>query len=449
LVGYLGLVFLMGGGARGDILSLVILRPVAIIVCGFALMTLGWKHIRQYRFLFALAAALFVLVGLHLVPLPFSIWASLPGRGIIVEIGQAAQLGEVWRPLTMVPIATWNAFYSLFVPLAALLLAVQLDREEQHQLLPVLILLGGASGLLGILQVIGAQEGPFYLYRVTNYSSAVGLFSNRNHQALFLACLIPMLATYASSGIKTPEQARFRGGIAIAGSIVLVPLLLVAGSRTGLALGVLGLLVVPLLYRRPAAVDPAARRPARWPMITLMLGGVAIIALALVTVLFGRDEAISRVIAPSGPDEARFQVWGPIMDMAWQYFPFGSGIGTFVEAYKIGETDALLSSTYLNHAHNDWIEVYMTGGAIGLLLLAAATVAWAVRSFRIWSGGRLTARQMSFGRLSSVLILMLGLASIGDYPLRVPSLACLAVILAVWLAGEGRPDASASKQVEV
>jgi hypothetical protein len=35
-----------------------------------------------------------------------------------------AELGEVWRPIAMVPPAAWNAFYSLFVPLAVLLLGV-------------------------------------------------------------------------------------------------------------------------------------------------------------------------------------------------------------------------------------------------------------------------------------------------------------------------------------
>lgn len=451
LVGYLGLVFLMGGGARADITSLIILRPAAVLVCGFALFTLGREHIRRHRFAFAFAAASFLLVAIQLIPLPASLWGSLPGRGIITEIDAAAQLGEVWRPISMVPIGTWNALYALFVPLAALLLTVQLGAEERRALLPVMIGLGLISGLLGLLQVIGAPTGPFYLYRVTNDGAAVGLFANRNHHAVLLACLFPMLAVYASSGIQTPEQARLRGGIAVAVALLLVPLLLVAGSRAGLALGVLGLLAIPILYRKPG-FDSGERRGGRWRVVSIVMGGCGVIALALVTVMFGRGEAISRILTPSEADEARFKVWGPIADMAWQYFPFGSGIGTFVEMYKIDEPDALLDSTYLNHAHNDWLEVYMTGGAIGLLLLVAAVVAWGLASLRAWRAttGAGGARAASHGRMASVLLLMLGLASIGDYPLRAPSLACLAVILAIWLGAAERPAIPAQqKRVEV
>ena len=55
-------------------------------------------------------AAILALLCLDLVPLPPAIWYALPGREIMVEIDEAARLGQVWLPLTMSPSSTWNAF---------------------------------------------------------------------------------------------------------------------------------------------------------------------------------------------------------------------------------------------------------------------------------------------------------------------------------------------------
>ncbi len=429
---YLVLVFFLGGGARPDIQSLAILRPLAILVCCFAGFTLAKRHFVQNRVFFGLALATILLVGLQLIPLPPQLWVALPGREIIAEIDRAAQLEGVWRPISMVPHTTWNAFYSLFVPLAGALLAVQLNRDEQYQLLPVVICLGVLSGMLGLLQIASAQDGSLYFYRVTNNGAAVGLFANRNHQAIFLACLFPMLAIYASGGTSSIERARVRAAFAGAVGLALVPLLLVTGSRTGLMLGLIGLLSVPFLYRRPAAVAlPSRRRRLGWAVGAI--AGSGVIALALLAVLFARAEAFNRLMDSGALEDTRLDFWTPVAHMAWQYFPAGSGVGTFVEVFKLNEPGQLLQTTYLNHAHNDWLEICLTGGVFAMLLLLAALVAWFWKSWHIWRSAIAGGEEVGYGRLASVLLLMLGLASFADYPLRVPSLACLAAILAVWL----------------
>jgi O-antigen ligase len=433
LVAFLVLTFLTGGGSRADIQSLVFLRPAAVIFCGIALWNLKWEDVKAYKFLLGMAAALFALVGSHLIPLPPSIWGALPGREIITEIDQVAELGDVWRPITMVPASGWNAFYSLFVPLAVLLLGVQLTREQRFKLLPWVFGLGLFSGLIGLLQSIGDPQGPLYFYNVTNNGSAVGLFSNRNHQAIFLAMLFPMLAVYACAGVRTEEQAKVRGYVALAAGAVLVPLLLVTGSRAGLIAGVIGLASTALLYRKPAITVPKKRKgnklDLRW-----LLGGFAVLCLGALTFLMSRAEAFKRIAAPDQAEDVRFQAWGPIAEIAWKYFPFGSGIGSFIEVFQIDEPYELLKPTYLNHAHNDWLEVYMTAGLPGLLLMAIAIYAILRAAWVLFRTERGEGRDVPFARLGAVMITIFALGSIGDYPLRTPSLACVFAIAALWLS---------------
>jgi O-antigen ligase len=435
LVIFLIVTFFTGGASRADVQSLIILRPTAVLFCGIGLWNLKWEHVRVNRFLFGMAAAIFALVGLHLIPLPPSIWGALPGREIITEIDKVAELGAVWRPIAMVPSAAWNAFYSLFVPLAVLLLGVQLSREERFKLLPWVMGLALFSGFLGILQIVGDPQGSLYLYNVTNNGSAVGLFSNRNHQAILLASLFPMLAIYASTSVRSEEQLGLRLWLAIGAGIVLVPLLLVTGSRAGLMLGVIGLLSILLVYRKPTSLTPRKRNAKKFDT-RYVLAGFGILCLGALTIIMSRAEAFQRLFAAGQGEDERFKVWAPIAQMAWQYFPFGSGIGSFVEVYQIDEPYELLSPDYFNHAHNDWLELYMTGGLPGLALLALALLAWVrltVNNLRETLG---EGRANGFARMGAFTMLILALGSIGDYPLRAPSLACVFVVAALWLAGD-------------
>lgn len=443
LAAFLVLAFAVGGGARSDIQSLIILRPVAALACGAALLTLRWEHIRTHRALFGFAVALILIFALQLVPLPPTVWQTLPGRSVIADIDVAVGLKGNWRPLSMAPPATWNALHALLVPLAVLLLGVQLPREDRFRLLPVMVALGMISGLLGLLQVTSGRNSSLYLYEITNPGAAVGLFSNRNHQGLLLASLYPLLAVFAWAGLHTLDQARLRLALAMASGLVLVPLILVTDSRAGLALGLLGLLSVPFLYRRPTVDDVAKRqRRMRSPLIPGLLGGCGVIILGLLATLFSRAGALDRLTATGQENDLRFRVWGPIVDMAWRYFPFGSGAGTFDKVFQLNEPEALLKPTYLNHAHNDWLEVFLTDGALGSAFIAAVAIAWAAASANYWLRGDGKLREIAYARMGSIVLLLTGLASITDYPLRTPSLACLAMVAAIWLRGGGRDIAT-------
>lgn len=429
---FLGLVFFMGGSGRADVQSLAILRPASLLFCAIALWSLTWGQVRANGFLFAMALGIFALVLLHLVPLPPLFWNALPGRAIVTEIDTTAGLGQVWRPLSMVPSATLNAFYSLFIPLVVLLLGVQLKRERQFQLLPVVLGLGLLSGFWGLLQAIGDPVGPLYLYRITNSGSAVGLFANRNHQAILLATLFPMLAVFASAGIRTKEQGEVRGWVAIAAGVVLVPLVLVTGSRAGLIVGVMGLLAAATLYRRPR-VDVSKKRKVTKVNWRYPIGAFVVLCLGALTVVMSRAEALQRLASPDQVEDQRFLVWGPIASMAWKFFPFGSGIGSFAEVYQIDEPDALLNLNYLNHAHNDWLELYLTAGLPGLLLLLVALAAFARAAVTVFFRQNEITRNVLFGRLAVTVLAIFALGSVGDYPLRTPSLACIFVVTLLWL----------------
>jgi hypothetical protein len=439
LTAFLIVVFMTGGASRIDVQSLPILRPFSVLMCAIALMSLRMHHFEGRRSLLTTFAIALVLALSHIIPLPPSIWQSLPGRGELIAVDNLTGLKDQWRPLTIAPANGWHAFSSLFAPLAVLLLGVQLDREDLRRLLPLIIGLGAVSGLVGLLQVISDPQGPLYFYRITNNGLAVGLFSNRNHAATLLACLFPLLAVYASMATGTEDQIRARQLVSASVAIVLVPLILVTGSRSGLISGVLGLVAAGLIYRRPAEGRKIRRGDARKSVrFVPILGGIATISLGFLTFFLSRAVAIERLFTET-TNISRFDYWALSVDMFWKYFPWGSGSGSFVEAFLIVEPNDQLISAYVNRAHNDWIETAVTFGVPGLLLLTLSVVLFALQGYKLWAVADGSRRSVALARAASAAILIIAIASFSDYPLRTPTMMSLLALFLLWLSS-ARPQ---------
>jgi O-antigen ligase len=406
---------------------------MSVIFCAVALLTLRREHLIGRGWLFAGFGAMLALIILHLIPLPPAIWQNLPGRELLSDVDRIAELGSVWRPVTLTPMNAWHALLSLCAPLAILLFGVQLDRDHLFRLLPVLIGLGALSGLFGLLQVIGSPDGPLYLYRITNNGSAVGLFANRNHAAVLLACLFPLLAIFASTSQGAADRQRGQQLLAVAVGIVLVPLILVTGSRSGMLVAGFGLVMAAILYRKPAEGHAVRRGAPRVGFGAVpIIGGVIVSGLILLTIFFSRAESIDRLFVQSAAEDSRADFWAVGTSMFWNYFPVGSGAGSFVEAFQIAEPSRLLNATYVNRAHNDWLETAITFGLPGLLLLSASIGLYMRRTFIIWRYDNPDRRNIKFAKMAGAIMAMIAMASIGDYPLRTPIMMCVMAILVLW-----------------
>lgn len=429
LIFFTTIVFLTGGASRADVISLVFLRPFAAVVAAIALCWLSWRALFEHRMLFLLFGAFAFLIALHLVPLPPSLWQALPGRDLVVEIDHTAGIVGAWRPLTLDRAASWNALYSLLVPFAALLLAVQLSSRNSIKLMYLLVAVGCASSLLGLLQISGPSDSPLYLYAITNEGAAVGLFANRNHTAVFLACLFPILGHLASIAAPTSGRQRFTSIAAIAIGMFLLAMILLSGSRGGALAAVLGIGFSLAIFQTGGRQRQTVHNGRRRALVGL---GLVIAVVSLFT-FFARSNALDRLFGGNQWADLRFRVWGSIAELGWSYFPAGSGIGSFVPVYQVVEPHEVLRPDYLNHAHNDWLEIFLTGGLPALFLIAAAMLFALWHARRAWFPRDVDPVAAAQARVGSVILLTLAFASIADYPLRTPSIAAFAVMAAVWL----------------
>ena len=438
LTAFLAIVFMTGGSSRGDVSSLVILYPAAIIACGAALVTLRLEHIRSNRFIIVMAALILLLAILHVSPVPPSIWQGLPGRAVISTIDRLAENDASWRPLTMSPMASLDTLYALSIPLAVLLFGIQMSREECFKLVYVTLAFGVASGLLGLLQALGDPQSSLYFYRITNSGSAVGLFANRNHQATLLATLFPMLAFYASWGTRSDDQAKLRRIIALAAGAVLIPLVLVTGSRSGIITSVIGLIAAVVLYSPPRTADRPRRKILGFNPL-YAAAGAGVLFLGMTTILMSRAVAFERLWQGDAGSDVRWTLWQSIVDAAANFMPWGTGNGSFAPLFQLIEANDALGPSYLNRAHNDYIELLLTSGIPGLALLVVAIGAIAIASYRAFTSKK-RSPATGLARVGAVTLAILGLASIADYPVRTPIGAAIAVLAVIWLATGIKPQ---------
>jgi O-antigen ligase len=434
LSAFLALVFLTGGASRVDVQSLTVLRPVSVLLCGFALMSLRRDHIVGRGWLLGLFGCVAVLTLLHVIPLSVD---PLSLRVIADEYGntvQSAALQMSWGTLSVTPVKAWQSLATLATPGAVLLIAMQLKRSDLYRVLPLLVGLGALSGFIGLLQVVGNAESPFYLYRITNDYTAVGLFANRNHAALMLALLFPMLAVLASQDSGTVNDQNRRMLMAATIGIVLVPLILVTGSRSGLLVSLVGIGGAALLYQRRVRVSNLrSERVWKRSRAVPVLGALALVCLAFLTIFFSRAEAIERLFADESDMYGRGDFWVVSIDLFLRNLPWGSGAGSFAEMYQVAEPSRMLGSAFLNRAHNDWIETALTFGLPGLLIMTTGMVLYLLQTFRIWHKMDGKRQSVILARLSSIMIAMMALASVSDYPLRTPAMLCVLVVSLLWL----------------
>jgi hypothetical protein len=199
--------------------------------------------------------------------------------------------------------------------------------------------------------------------------------------------------------------------------------LMLSVSRAGVALGAAVLLALFVLAM--VGLDRDVSRVRRW-FVSLSALGV------LVAVQMGLWRVLERFKADPFED-ARVYVQRTTLQAASEAQPWGTGLGTFRRVYEQREPLETVANTYVNRAHNDWLEFWLETGWFGLalLLLVFGWWLWRLHGPRVLdeeegAGGRL------LRRACVVAVLAIAAHSLVDFPLRTVAMASmLAVLLAL------------------
>ncbi len=429
---------LFGGASQGNALSLAAVEVASLPLLFASLYLVFAGAAPKGSVLPLILLALIVAVPVaQLIPLPASIWTRLPGREPIIRILDVTRLGRPSLPFSMAPQETWRLLLALTPPAAMLTGGLFLTGGQRRVMAVCWLVLAVVSLGFGVLQLLGGPGSRFYFYQITNPGSPVGLFSNRNNQAAMFYSLMPLAAVFAAQFNGNFEDRRtIPALLAVLYFFVAIVGVAATRSRAGIALTALSLLASAAIVIRGGAV----RRHWR---AALGVGVGSIVAIGAV-LLFGLGPILDRFT--SGQTEARFTGWPLVLALAEKFLPFGSGVGSFLTVYLAAEPLNDVTPIYFNHAHDDYLELLLETGFVGVALFAAFAVWLLARIARIW-----TSRGDDMGAASTLIVLLLMGHSLVEYPLRTESLAVLFAFacstIAVWRPETHRTTSAPAEDV--
>lgn len=352
-------------------------------------------------------------------------------------------------PLSLAP-AVSRQTAVLFASLAAALLAAALVGRERlgRRILGTSVVAVALAQILYGAPRWFARSLTLWGVPVPGSDRLRGTFVNPNHFALLLEMALAIALSWGWwSLVRATRTASVERRIALVAPPLLIWLTLfvalaMSGSRAGLsaaavAAGVQGL----SLAMAPTA--GSRRRRTRLLARTVVVMA-AVLAVGVVAVLgTGGAAGFARFSRTSVHDLATLDRIEAIVSASelWRSYPWtGTGLGTFLEAFPLVQP-AEVGLTWW-HLHCDPLEVLVTGGVVGALLLAIAVVAVVVGfGLRLRRHRRCEEQATVAAGLGTFVAV--GLHEMVDFGLTMPANALVcAVILGAALAAEGPRQAS-------
>lgn len=436
----LGLSMLLGGGGSPAPMLELILQLAIALLLGLWLSGATDALHRVPRQVWWIVGLVLALHLVQLVPLPPGLWRSLPGRENAVAALELVGADHTWRPWSLAPLRTLSSLLVAFSALVCLAMTSGLSGPARWRLLWAVGTVGLASLLVGAGQLSGGAGNPLRFFDPEEIF-LTGFQANHNSTADVL--LITLLALSALACHALDRGWVSLGGLRLALTIlaadcVIVLGLFLTGSRAGLALLPLALIIQYLMFQPVGQI--------RWGRLLAASTGAAGIAAISIMMLRG-NRAIEAVLSRfTLQGEFRPELWRDSLFALGQYWPFGAGQGNFVPVMMAVERLEVVDPSLPNRAHNDYLEFAIESGLPGLFILLAIAILLIFAALRGLRRAGIHERPQLLFALGTLGII--ALHSLVDYPMRSMALAALAATAAGLLfpARSGSPTLTGESQ---
>jgi hypothetical protein len=349
---------------------------------------------------------LVVVPLLQLIPLPAGWWSALPGHGPYFRALEAAGDGatQAMRPLSIHARATEYSWLVILPCLAIFLLTLSQTRTRVRTLAMVFVVVAVGEAILGVVQLGAAAGSPLYLGNRFGGGASTGTYVNKNHFAALMAMALPLalvlwfletMPWHGRLAADPPSRPRFSDRRLAMQIVLAIPVLLLivallfSNSRGGIGSGLLAFSLASLvLVWRAASISSR---------LAFALIGVAALSLAA---YIGLTPVLDR-FAPGQLSlgyDGRVLIAAASLRGGLDFLPFGSGLGTFADVFRRYQVEGL--SGFVDHAHNDYAELFLELGVAGVAVIAlfgAAYLARWVELARAWHSRTLEHLQVAAG----------------------------------------------------
>ncbi|MET3660669.1 O-antigen ligase family protein [Aquamicrobium ahrensii] len=375
---------LVGGATQRGILVDAILQMIVIAGSAYALMSAQISKPMRAGFLMFI---LIIAAGLaQLLPLPLTLLEIARPADLLPFAGGETAVSAA--PISLSVSRTVEATIFALAPVVFFIAAASLPQEKIASLLPFFVIGLVCNLIAGGLQYSFSTDAT--LGDLLGYGVMVGMFANVNHFSTLVFASLPLIVYFGF----------FHDRAAIATLLLVLTflVLLAAGSRAGIliGLGVVAISVGSLIWRG-------------------RVGTIAMVVLFASFAAYGYGALIQISSQQLDPDFGRREIalttWNALRDN-WVW---GTGFGTFDLVYPAYERRDMVHATYVNHAHNDFLELLLEGGIGAAVIFGVYVFALVVRAFQVFN--------RPLQRLALLSIAVILLHSIVDYPLRTMAIA--------------------------
>jgi len=354
------------------------------------------------------ARAALVFLGLiclvpiiQLVPLPAGYWSGLPGHALPAEISRLVGLGDQARPFSLAPEQTQLGALALIVPIAIFIATLQIGAAGRDQLLMVVVVFALVSAVVGVFQAAAGGGLHLDIYPQVHEGYPIGFFANRNHEADLLLIALPGTAQVIRSWALHERTKRSL----MVGAVLFLSLAVVSTqSRTATAL-------LPLALGGALAIWVGDLRDRRIWIGFAVLTVAMLISFAIIKLTPVGHRVLARFTTIA--DDSRSDIWKNTWAAVNSFWPMGSGVGSFVPVYQMYEDLNSVRDAWVNHAHNDYMEILLETGVVGAVLIVAYFV---IACIALLPEAPRPLRGQRYFAVSTICILLAH--SLTDYPLR-------------------------------
>lgn len=386
----------------------------------------------------SIAGIFFVIwVAIQVIPIPPAILQVLsPESNCLWESTSIIGANHSFT-ISLYPFITVNSLIFAFSVLLFYWLALyglESRRQIQRVILGLLIL-GLFESVYGLFQMVSGE--PYILWWEKAYcvDVATGTFINRNHLAGFLSMLVCLGVGYIwALGKEEGKPSRGRswhdrmekwgsafgtGGIM---ALLCVAMMIAALLSTASRGGVLSLLT-GLIFMVGLFVARSFRNRNAFVLVFMLS------VVCMYVGYVGADRVLARFQHIDSSFQTRFERSKATWKMGQDFPLTGTGLGTFefvFPGYQYTERNKLV-----DHAHNDWIQLFAETGWTGLFIVGAGLIFFLVFSIARWRR-RHDRFSVGIGLGGMGALVAISIHSLSDFNLHMPANAfLLALIVAI------------------
>lgn len=371
----------LGGGTARGLMIDALLQIAVIAVSTYAILSLPGRSVSRIGVAFF---CLVLLSGmLQIVPIGIDLLKMARNAPLLPDIPSLKS-----APISLSVGRTVQSVIFALVPIYLFIALSKLNSDELVQLIPFYLIGIICNAAAGFFQYSLGSEGS--MSGLLGYDVMVAFFANVNHYSMLLVSSIPFILYV---GIFSNRLV-----LAVSALVSIMLVLLAAGSRAGIAIGFLIFVV---------SLTSLAWRDR----ITGLIALISIVAIAI----FGYGVVVNVGAESLDPEYGRAYFVSTAIAAIRDTLPFGIGYGTFDLIFSHYEPIEGISSSFVNHVHNDFLEVVLEGGLLGVATLMIFFILFLYKSVKCYNSP-----QHLLAILGIVVIMS---HSMIDYPLRTISVS--------------------------